>query len=218
MPSPIIRPTSADLKNAWPQFRTPSPTATTEEQFANAVRLVDNVDATACDMSQTLEYKMNHDSADPKQNRERFQQLTQNPKVKIGKVFAADVRKGRIHPTVKKITAWRKANRLSQPKAVAVLGQHCFHITFASLRSWEEGRSGYACEIRRVSCTRPGSPFSVQPFHGVDSYREDHEIVAVLTQGLGLFLHSSIRQSGFTETRYDQHRILDGNNWSVFPV
>jgi hypothetical protein len=30
-----------------------------------------------CDMSQTLEYQMNHDSADPKQKRERFQQLTQ---------------------------------------------------------------------------------------------------------------------------------------------
>ena len=83
---------------------------------------------------------MNHDSADPKQKRERFQQLTQNPKVKIGKVFAADVRKSKIHPTVKKLTAWRKANRLSQPKAVAVLGQYYFHITFASLRSWEEGR------------------------------------------------------------------------------
>jgi DNA-binding transcriptional regulator YiaG len=83
---------------------------------------------------------MNHDSADPKQKRERFQQLTQNPKVKIGKVFAADVRKSRIHPTVKKLTAWRKANRLSQPKAIAVLGEYYFHITFASLRSWEEGR------------------------------------------------------------------------------
>jgi DNA-binding transcriptional regulator YiaG len=87
-----------------------------------------------------LSMPMNHDSADQKQKRERFQQLTQNPKVKIGKVFAADVRKSRIHPTVKKLTAWRKANRLSQPKAVAVLGQYYFHITFASLRSWEEGR------------------------------------------------------------------------------
>ena len=96
--------------------------------------------AISCDMSQTLEYQMNHDAADPDKNRERFQQLTQNPKVKIGKVFAADVRKSRIHPTVKKLTAWRKANRLSQPKAVAVLGQYYFHITFASLRSWEEGR------------------------------------------------------------------------------
>jgi hypothetical protein len=50
--------------------------------------------------------------------------LTQNPKVKIGRVFAADVRKSRIHPTVKKLTACGKANRLSQPKAVAVLGQY----------------------------------------------------------------------------------------------
>jgi hypothetical protein len=62
---------------------------------------------------------MNHDSTDPKQKRERFQQLAQNPKVKIGKVFAADIRKSKIHPTVKKLTAWRKVNRLSQPKAVA---------------------------------------------------------------------------------------------------
>jgi DNA-binding transcriptional regulator YiaG len=96
--------------------------------------------AISCDMSHTLEHQMNHDSADSKQKRERFQQLTQNPKVKIGKVFAADVRKSRIHPTVKNLTTWRKANRLSQPKAVAVLGQYYFHITFASLRSWEEGR------------------------------------------------------------------------------
>jgi DNA-binding transcriptional regulator YiaG len=102
-------------------------------------RLITEI-AISCDMSQTLEYQMNHDSADPKQKRERFQQLTQNPKVKIGKVFAGDVRKSRIHSTVKKLTAWRKANRLSQPKAVAVLGQYYFHITFASLRSWEEGR------------------------------------------------------------------------------
>jgi DNA-binding transcriptional regulator YiaG len=87
-----------------------------------------------------LSIPMNHDSADQKQKRERFQQLAQNPKVKIGKVFAADVRKSRIHPTVKKLTAWRKANRLSQPEVVAVLGQYYFHITFASLRSWEEGR------------------------------------------------------------------------------
>jgi hypothetical protein len=68
--------------------------------------------AISCDISQILEYQMNHDSADPEQNRERFQQLTQNPKVKIGKVFAADVRKSKIQPTVKKLIAWRKANRL----------------------------------------------------------------------------------------------------------
>src|SRR5580692_10104754 len=77
---------------------------------------------------------------DPKQKRERFQQLTQNPKVKSGKVFAADLRKSKIHPTVKKLTAWRKLNRLSQRKAVAVLAQYYFHLTFPSLRSWEEGR------------------------------------------------------------------------------
>src|ERR1700719_3627308 len=93
--------------------------------------------AISCDMSHTFGQRMN---PHPKQKRERFQQLTQNPKVKIGKVFAADLRKSKIHPTVKKLTAWRKANRLSQPKAVAVLGQYYFHITFASLRSWEEGR------------------------------------------------------------------------------
>jgi DNA-binding transcriptional regulator YiaG len=54
--------------------------------------------------------------------------------------YAADVRRSKIHPTVKKLTAWRKLNRLSQRKAVAVLGKHYFHVTFASLRSWEEGR------------------------------------------------------------------------------
>jgi DNA-binding transcriptional regulator YiaG len=76
----------------------------------------------------------------PKEKRERFQQLTQNPKVKTAKVFAADRRRSQIHPTVKKLTAWRKLNRLSQRKAVAVLAQYYFHATFASLRSWEEGR------------------------------------------------------------------------------
>jgi DNA-binding transcriptional regulator YiaG len=79
-------------------------------------------------------------NSEPKQKRERFQQLTQNPKVKTGKAFAADLRKSKIHPTVKKLTAWRKLNRLSQRKAVAVLAQYYFHATFASLRSWEEGR------------------------------------------------------------------------------
>ena len=72
--------------------------------------------------------------------RARPPQLTQNPKVKTGKAFAADLRKSQIHPTVKKLTAWRKLNRLSQRKAVAVLAQYYFHATFPSLRSWEEGR------------------------------------------------------------------------------
>jgi DNA-binding transcriptional regulator YiaG len=84
--------------------------------------------------------QMNHDSSDVKQKRERFKQLTQTAKVQTGKAYAADVRRSKIHPTVKKLTAWRKLNRLSQRKAVAVLGKHYFHITFASLRSWEEGR------------------------------------------------------------------------------
>ena len=79
-------------------------------------------------------------NSDPKQKRERFQQLTQNPKVKTGKAFAAELRKSKVHPTVKKLTAWRKLNRLSQRKAVVVLAQYYFHATFASLRSWEEGR------------------------------------------------------------------------------
>jgi DNA-binding transcriptional regulator YiaG len=79
-------------------------------------------------------------NSDPKQKRERVQQLAQNPKVKTGKVFGADLRKSKIHPTVKKLTAWRKLNRLSQRKAVAVLAKYYFHATLASLRSWEEGR------------------------------------------------------------------------------
>ena len=83
---------------------------------------------------------MKHTSPDPKQKRERFKQLTQTAKVKTGKAFATDVRQSKVHPTVRKLTAWRKQNRLSQPKAVAVLGQYYFHLTFASLRSWEEGR------------------------------------------------------------------------------
>ena len=79
-------------------------------------------------------------NSDPKQKRERVQRLAQKQKVKTGKAFGADLQKSKIHPTVKKLTAWRKLNRLSQRKAVAVLGKHYFHVTFASLRSWEEGR------------------------------------------------------------------------------
>jgi DNA-binding transcriptional regulator YiaG len=93
--------------------------------------------AISCDMSQTFGPRMN---SDPKQKRESVQQLAQNPKVKTGKVFGADLQKSKIHPTVKKLTAWRKLNRLSQRKAVAVLAKYYFHATFASLRSWEEGR------------------------------------------------------------------------------
>jgi DNA-binding transcriptional regulator YiaG len=83
---------------------------------------------------------MNRPTPDPKQKRERFRELAQTGKVKIGKMFAADLRKSKVPPIVHKLTAWRKANRLSQRKAVAVLGKHYFHVTFASLRSWEEGR------------------------------------------------------------------------------
>jgi DNA-binding transcriptional regulator YiaG len=50
------------------------------------------------------------------------------------------VRRSNIHPSVHKLTAWRKRNRLSQRAAVAVLQKYYFHLTFASLRSWEEGR------------------------------------------------------------------------------
>ena len=97
-------------------------------------------------------------NSDPKQKRDRFQQLRQNPKVKTGKAFAADLRKSKIHPTVKKLTAWRKLNRLSQRKAVAVLvillelrcASHCgrssnYALGFCSL-----------CEshLERVNCVR----------------------------------------------------------------
>jgi hypothetical protein len=49
----------------------------------------------ACYMSKTFGQQMN---SDPKQKRERFQQLTQNPKVKTGKAFAAALRKTRSTP------------------------------------------------------------------------------------------------------------------------
>ena len=60
--------------------------------------------------------------------------------MKTGKAFAAALRKSKIHPTVKKLTAWRKLSGLSKRKAVAVLAQYYFHATFPSLRSWEKGR------------------------------------------------------------------------------
>jgi hypothetical protein len=69
-----------------------SPTSEPLERFIIEI-------AISCDMSHTFGQRINPDR---KQKRERFQQLTQNPKVKIGKVFAADLRKSKIHPTVKK--------------------------------------------------------------------------------------------------------------------
>jgi hypothetical protein len=39
--------------------------------------------------------------------------LTQNPKVKTGKAFAADLRKSKIHPTVKKSLNRSQAEELS---------------------------------------------------------------------------------------------------------
>jgi DNA-binding transcriptional regulator YiaG len=84
---------------------------------------------------------MDHAAPDPKEKRERFKKLAQTqPKLKTRKTFAAELRKSAVHPAVQKLKAWRQRNRLSQPKAVAVLQKHYFHITFASLRSWEEGR------------------------------------------------------------------------------
>jgi len=83
---------------------------------------------------------MNQPAQDSKDKRERFKQLAQNEKLRTGRTFAADVRRSKIHPSVHKLKAWRKRNRLSQRAAVAVLQKHYFHITFASLRSWEEGR------------------------------------------------------------------------------
>ena len=83
---------------------------------------------------------MDRTAPDPKQKRERFRELAQTGKVKTGKVFAADIRRSKVPLIVHKLTAWRKSNRLSQRKAVAVLGDFYFPITFASLRSWEDGR------------------------------------------------------------------------------
>jgi hypothetical protein len=73
--------------------------------------------------------QMNHDSADPKQKRERFQQLTQNPKVKIDKVFVADVRKSKIHPTVNKLTAWRETELSSSTSPARQRSAN--HLSFA---------------------------------------------------------------------------------------
>jgi hypothetical protein len=72
--------------------------------------------AISCDMSQTFGPRMN---SDPKQKRERVQQLAQNPKVKTGKVFAADLRKSKIHPTVK------KTYRLAQTKPTVSAQSGC---------------------------------------------------------------------------------------------
>ena len=50
------------------------------------------------------------------------------------------IEKVALAPSVHKLTAWRKRNRLSQRAAVAVLQKYYFHLTFAWLRSWEEDR------------------------------------------------------------------------------
>jgi hypothetical protein len=57
----------------------------------------------SCDMSQTFAQRMN---SDPKQKRERFQKLTQKPKVKTGKVFAADLRKSQPGSRDRAESAW----------------------------------------------------------------------------------------------------------------
>jgi hypothetical protein len=54
--------------------------------------------AISCDMSQTFGQRMN---SDPKPKRERFEQLTQNPKVKTGKACAAELRKAKSTPRSK---------------------------------------------------------------------------------------------------------------------
>src|SRR5258708_5502006 len=41
-------------------------------------------------------------------------QPAQTQKLKTGRAFAAEVRRSNIHPSVHKLTAWRKRNRLSQ--------------------------------------------------------------------------------------------------------
>jgi hypothetical protein len=52
--------------------------------------------------------------------------LTQNPKVKIGKVFAAGVRKSRIHPTVKNSPLGKRP------------------IGYLNPRSWDPAYSNYS--------------------------------------------------------------------------
>jgi hypothetical protein len=59
-------------------------------------------------MSQTFAQRMN---SGPKQKRERFQQLTQTES-ENGKAFAADLRKSKIHLTVKKLTACRPSRKI----------------------------------------------------------------------------------------------------------
>jgi hypothetical protein len=95
-------------------------------------------------------------NSDPKQKRERFQQLTQKPKVKIGKAFAADLRKSKIHPTVKILTAWRKLNRLSQRKAVAVLWQHGTELR--CIRHIGQGGSAHASRTCSTSTSIASTP------------------------------------------------------------
>jgi DNA-binding transcriptional regulator YiaG len=87
-----------------------------------------------------IKESMNQPAQDSKEKRERLKQPAQTQKLKTGRAFAAEVRRSNIHPSVHKLTAWRKRNRLSQRAAVAVLQKYYFHLTFASLRSWEEGR------------------------------------------------------------------------------
>jgi DNA-binding transcriptional regulator YiaG len=94
---------------------------------------------------------MNRPPPTTTEKRERFKKLAQTqPKLKTDKAYAAELRKSNIHPSVHKLSAWRKRNRLSQRKAVAVLQKHYFHISFASLRSWEEGRRSPHAHTARI--------------------------------------------------------------------
>jgi hypothetical protein len=69
---------------------------------------------------------MNQMARDSKKKRQRFKQLAQTQKLKTGRAFAAEVRRSNIHPSMHKLTAWRKRNRLSQRAAVAVLQKKYF--------------------------------------------------------------------------------------------
>jgi DNA-binding transcriptional regulator YiaG len=52
---------------------------------------------------------------------------------------AAELRGSTIHPVVKKFTAWRVKNGLSQKKAGELLQALHFPLTSRTIRNWEEG-------------------------------------------------------------------------------
>ena len=124
--------------------------------------------AILCDMSQTF-----HPANEfrPETKTRTLPAINAKPESEDWQSVCRRSRKSKVHPTVKKLTAWRKLNRLSQRKAVVVLAPILFpcHFRFRS----EAGRKDADRQIHilppfsKNSCStiRPLSEQKNEPTH-----------------------------------------------------